>query len=273
MTTRQIRRCVEEDRLVYYAQPADATFWDGHWQSQNLDRYYTNARRGRLGLLKRILLPHLPKGGRILEAGCGLGQIVVALKARGWSVEGVDYSAGTVSRIQQQYPELPIRVGDVTALDFHDETFDGYVSLGVVEHRREGPDPFLREAFRVLRPGGTAIVSVPYFNRLRAWKASRSGFDANDGGLPFYQYAFSVDDISSHLERNGFNVVRSIPYDGFKGIKDELPWTKNGLRRAQRVPIIGWGLREWLKHCSFGHMVAMVCKKPSTHVIERTVAA
>ena len=166
---RQVRK-VEQGRLAYYLEPATAEFWDHHW-SGALDRSsYVEAEAGQLAWFEEPFTRYLPASGTILEAGCGIGLYVVALRKRGYNVVGVEWAARTVERVRSIFPGIPVTSGDVTALDVPDGTYAGYVSLGVMEHRREGPEPFLREAFRVLAPGGIAMISVPHFHVLRRLK-------------------------------------------------------------------------------------------------------
>lgn len=74
---------------------------------------------------------------------------VVTLNARGYDIEGVDYAEETIEQLKVLFPDLPVRVGEVTNLDVEDGHYSGYISLGVIEHCKEGPEPFLREACRV----------------------------------------------------------------------------------------------------------------------------
>ena len=60
--------------------------WERHFSL----RFYDPYKQGQLGMYKALFCRFLPKTGRILEAGCGLGQYVVALEERGYTVDGVD---------------------------------------------------------------------------------------------------------------------------------------------------------------------------------------
>ncbi len=256
-------RWVEEQRLVYYRSQPDAAFWDAHWRTHLASEIYRGAAQGYLGCFDGPFTRYLPKHGRIVEAGCGLGQHVLALRVRGYEVDGVEWGAETVKAVQARFPNLPVRVGDVTQLDVPDGYYSGYVSLGVVEHRQEGPEPFLHEAHRVLAPGGVACISVPWVHPLRRLKARLGLYRGKSAGLAFYQYAFTVAELALLLQSAGFKIIGRMAYDSYKGIKDEIPL----LRRMFTWPGIGCRLQQWLQRQRYldthlGHMVLVICQKP-----------
>ena len=260
--TYQAERRVENRRLAYYRDVADADFWDQHWRIHLSPQAYAEAQRGQLGWFEEPFIRYLPQSGRILEAGCGLGQYVLALRVRGYDVEGVEWGAETVGAVRALYPGLPIRVGDVTRLEVPDGWYSGYISLGVVEHCQAGPELFLQEAWRVLEMNGAAFFSVPYFHPLRRLKARLGLYRGRPDGLKFYQYAFTEADFAARLRSAGFRIVGKMPYGGFKGVRDELP----ALRRMAGWRGVGWRLERWL-HTSewvernLGHMILFVCHK------------
>ncbi len=257
-----VQRIAVGRRLAYYRQTASAQYWDNVWAKQQTQDLYAQAQKGELGYYEEIFPAYLPRQGRILEAGCGLGQFVIALRVRGFDAEGVDYGEQTVDFIRRQFSELPVRLGDVTNLDVPDGYYQGYISLGVMEHRKEGPEPFLKEAHRVLSPGGMALISVPYLNFLRRLKLNVGAFKGSEHGLDFYQYAFSPKEFDQLLRKAGFEVVAHRQYGGFKGVKDELP----ALAKWFEMPQIGWRLRKFLMNWRWaerhmGHMMMYVCKR------------
>lgn len=69
----RIVRCVEGERLAYYRHRAGAAFWDAHWKKYFSLNTYKKADDGNLWQFTDIFTTYLPKCGRILEAGCGLG--------------------------------------------------------------------------------------------------------------------------------------------------------------------------------------------------------
>jgi SAM-dependent methyltransferase len=258
---RLVRR-VENGRLAYYTGAADPAFWDRHWETDLSLDDYAAALQGSLGFFNDTFPRHLPREGRIVEAGCGLAKLVVALRKRGYDCEGVDSSAPTIRRVRAVMPDLPVRAADVLGLDVPDGRYAGYISLGVVEHRREGPEPFLGEAHRVLRDDGVLLVSVPHFHGLRRLKHALGLYGGNPEGLGFYQYAFRAGEMAAILEQCGFRVDAVYGYDPFKGLKDEAP----SVLRIFACPGIGkrieraWRNYAWAQR-HLGHMILFACRK------------
>lgn len=257
------QRNIRDGRLVYYKQEPGPAYWAQVWRDKINDSAFAAPQRGSLGHYERIFPRYLSPTMRILEGGCGLGQFVLALQRRGYQCEGVDWSEDTVSAVRDKFPDLNLRAGDVLKLDVADGHYDAYISLGVVEHREAGPEPFLAEAKRVLRPGGVFLVSVPFLNGLRRLKAALSMYAANVPDYPFYQYAFDADEFESILTTAGFHVRERYPYDVAKGIQDEI----RPAARLFRVPGIGWRMEAALERSAAGrracaHMIMYAAIKP-----------
>ena len=257
-----MERRIEGQRLAYYKKTADAVYWDNHWHDQDAAKIYQWAEKGELFQFEEPFITYLPKRGRILEAGCGLGQMVMALRIRGYDCEGVEWAAQTVTKTHQLYPDLPIWIGDVTRLAKPTGHYKGYISLGVVEHRQAGPEPFLREAYRVLTDDGALLLSVPHLHSLRRYKASWGLYQGRTEDRSFYQYAFTPEEMGKILASEGFKVIDLFGLGGYKGFKDEVP----GLRDIVRWRLVGGTLRVSLRHWkwfnqTFGHMMMFVCRK------------
>lgn len=102
-------------------------------------------------------------GRSVLDAGCGVGygSTDLATEPPPWYV-GLDRSVDAIRVARGRYRALGRRflVADVSALPFKDDQFDVVLSFEVVEHLGT-VDLYLRELRRVLRPGGTCVVSTP----------------------------------------------------------------------------------------------------------------
>jgi ubiquinone/menaquinone biosynthesis C-methylase UbiE len=97
--------------------------------------------------------------GRLLDAGCGEGRLARQLQAAGYDVVAVDASESLVRRASEQDPEGDYRVADVTSLPFDSSSFDVVVSFMVLQDVADH-ETAIREAARVLRPGGALCLSI-----------------------------------------------------------------------------------------------------------------
>jgi len=98
------------------------------------------------------------KPPRVIEIGCGYGDLLMYLKSRGCEVQGVDMDPGAAAVGAQH--GVPIHVGHVTDLKLPAGSFDRAVMCHSLEHV---PDPReqLAELARLLRPGGVLHIAVP----------------------------------------------------------------------------------------------------------------
>jgi len=199
--------------LAYYSRAATEAFWAEHWAGHDTSDLVEIARTSPL---TAIIEAALPASGRILEAGCGLGQYVVLMRERGRSATGADWSLDALRRCRAAAPDTPLAAMDLACLAIASGRVDAYVSLGVVEHDPAGPDRVLAEAARVLAPRGRLILSVPYWNGVRkvgAIPLRRQGRRIRAAGGDFYQYAFSRGEVRTALQAHGFRVLSFHPYD------------------------------------------------------------
>lgn len=112
----------------------------------------------------RYLLGHaLAIGGRILDYGCGRGEVVTIGRQRGLDVWGVDtYSGHYVPSLDAVVDETRryIRQIERSRADFPDAYFDMVLSNQVLEHVTE-PEAVIADMGRLLKPGGTLIAAFP----------------------------------------------------------------------------------------------------------------
>jgi len=231
----------ENNRIVYYRIDSSigADLWDNHWGdniSINLNEYYRAYLKGYLGRgqLRHVFLKHLPKHGLILEGGCGMGQYVVALRARGYNCIGLDFAAKTVKRVKSVLPDLPIKVGNVCDLSLGNESIDAYISLGVMEHFEDGPSRALKEAQRVLKRNGLLLVSVPQAFHWRKAASSPENTMLPENAL-FYQYAFTSWEFRTILINSGFQVIAEYGYGSHFAFRIRFEKFRSLLKRFPRL--------------------------------------
>ena len=102
-------------------------------------------------------------GARVLDVGSGTGALVRELETAGYRATGIDPLASGAGAVR----------GDGLCLPFRAARFDGVTMLDVLEHVDD--DSLLREAARVLRPGGAVFLTVPASDRLWSSRDDAAG--------------------------------------------------------------------------------------------------
>lgn len=128
--------------------------------------------RGKLFMIDQLIRPHLRAGSRLLEIGCGAGNLLLEATVAGSYPVALDLSMQALtfvrSRLEevQSTPDAPQDFACTQAigesLPFPDNTFDCILLSEVIEHL-EAPQLSIREAMRVLCPGGRLLVTTPNY--------------------------------------------------------------------------------------------------------------
>lgn len=212
--------------IVFVKEKATPNFWDKLWNDNELKKTIEGGRKK--NLVSKITKTYIEPGKnkRILEGGCGKGIYVYSLNQDGYDAYGVDFAPKIVSKIRKIFPDLKITCGNVEKLEFSDDFFDGYWSLGVIEHFYDGYDKIAMEMNRIIKPGGYLFLTFPYMSPLRKLKAkmgkyedfSEKNFEKNN----FYQFALDHKKVVGDFQNLGFQLVKTRPFDGMKGLKDEV---------------------------------------------------
>src|SRR3954468_3312618 len=98
-------------------------------------------------------------GTRVLDIGCGSGLALVLAAQRGATPAGIDISPGLLGVARERLPDADLREGDMEALPFADEEFDAVLGVNPFQFAGDARRA-LREAARVLRPGGRVVASL-----------------------------------------------------------------------------------------------------------------
>ncbi|MCX7641254.1 MAG: class I SAM-dependent methyltransferase [Elusimicrobiales bacterium] len=136
--------------------------WKSYYRDKDIKEIFKSCCKD--DVIRPYFLEYLPNEGKILEAGCGFGHWVYYLNSLGYKAVGVEIVPECVAIAKKFFPNIPIEVGDIRNLRFPDNYFDGYISIGVLEHLIEGPEQAIAEAKRVLKNNSIAIFIVPSFN-------------------------------------------------------------------------------------------------------------
>jgi len=219
------------NRLVYVGRAAETSAWDDLWRSEHFGQQITRPRNWFVvGMTRR----HLPAGARVLDGGCGRGDKVYSLRRAGFDSWGVDTAQETVRAIHHHVPSLPVIRADVRRLPFASGSFDGYWSLGVIEHFFNGYGRVLREIRRVLSPKGFLFLSFPSLSPLRRARIRRGAYPLFDGGKSkppkFWQFALDTESVAETFRKGGFDLVQRYGRGGMIGVREELPRTGTAIQ-------------------------------------------
>jgi ubiquinone/menaquinone biosynthesis C-methylase UbiE len=146
-------------------------------QVASYDRWYATP----LGQLvdrveKEAIFAVLPElhGRRVLEVGCGTGNISLVLARRGARVVGLDVSGPMLTAAQQKARQHGLLLAWIrsgaAALPFHKNSFDGVISILALDFMADRPG-IVKEMRRVLRPGGFLLLAL--LNRYSLWTLKR----------------------------------------------------------------------------------------------------
>jgi len=120
---------------------------------------------------------------RVLDVGCGDGDLAVELSCRGATVTGIDTSTDMIeaarARAKREGTDISFTVGEAARIPFAPECFDVVVAVTILCFVANAA-PVFREIARVLRPGGSLVIGElgkwsqwAVARRIRAWLGSR----------------------------------------------------------------------------------------------------
>ena len=187
--------------------------WEKIWDEASIEVELEAVRYQRAQATIRAYLPYLAKDELHLEAGSGLSAVVIALRGLGYRAQGLDYAINALLLSRRRDAGLPLAAGDVHHLPYCDNCFGSYLSFGVLEHFEHGMRPALLEAYRVIKPGGTLVLTIPYPNVVqRAVQLKRRLSGAGQlTDEAFYESAYTRSQLTDAVSQAGFRVERMEP--------------------------------------------------------------
>ena len=139
---------------------------------------------------------------RLLDVGCGAGNLLQAAQKNSWDAQGVDVSANSIKHIR----ELGFEGfhGELQKANFPSQHFDVVTAAEILEHLAD-PRLLLQEVARVLRPGGLFWTTTPHG---RGLSARVLGIKWRCVWPPEHLQLFSVAGLKALLREAGFRELR-----------------------------------------------------------------
>jgi SAM-dependent methyltransferase len=192
------------------------TYWEERWGNIPADVPMGNVDAYPLKYSEMIVDS---KEGAILEAGCGVGRVLRYYHERGYNITGMDYIDVAIEKLRRIDETLSVAVGDITALQFDNESFRYVLAFGLYHNLQEGLDRALSETLRVLESGGKVCASFRADNlqtRLVDWLADRRDHGEHSekiGPKKFHKLNLNRGECGTIFERAGFKVDRIMPVE------------------------------------------------------------
>ncbi len=212
----------------------------------------------------------------IMDVGCSSGYTIKLLRERmpAAAVAGADCVSGPLENLAAVMPDVPLFLFDLVTCPLPDNVLDAVISLNVLEHI-DDDQAALNQLYRILKPGGVAVIEVP---------AGPGLYDVYDSQL-MHKRRYRMREISGRIRKAGFIVQKRshlgfFLYPGFwlakkrnrrhlsapPGIQREI--VSRDMRRGGRQPVMHaiMRLEEKLRselYYPFGIRCLVTCQKPS----------
>jgi SAM-dependent methyltransferase len=175
-------------------------FYEQFFLRKDLAQWRGDGRRiVRRNTIREFLESHLKSPGSFLDVGCGFGESLLGMPLQ-WHLYGLDYSRHNVEAARAILKERAvIKQGSIYEIPFETFSMDVCCCLEVLEHIKDD-DRGLKEIYRVLKPGGFLILSVPYTYYWPQYK-SRIGH---------YRH-YTRKSLEALLVQNSFSVFAHLP--------------------------------------------------------------
>ena len=167
----------------------------------------------RESLILGLIRNDLTTGSIVLDAGCGSGSLLFKIAGIGYMAHGVEQSKEYVEILRKRVKSsgtsniAHIKHGSVVDIPYPDNAFDAVVSGEVLEHITDDTRAIM-EFYRVLRPGGICVISVP---------ASPGLWDLTDEWAGHIR-RYARDELVNLFEKKGF-VVEDARFWGFPFVR------------------------------------------------------
>ena len=206
-----------------------------------LDSAGTLLDKARQGLFAKLLDDQIPFGARVIECGCGTGQLTNFLSIANRTVVGVDLCMNSLRMARSFRERNGLERAHFYQMNlfrpcFREESFDLVISNGVLHHTS---DPFLgfQSIGRLVRPGGYILVGLYHRYGRLATDLRRMIFSLSDDRFTFLDRHAVDARVSRDKRRSWFMDQYKNPHESKHTVGEVLTWLKRtGLEFVNSVP-------------------------------------
>ena len=183
--------------------PSIEQYYENYWEDP--EQYSDPTTPQRQGLLAKVL-PRVPKGGLILDVGCGRGEFCDYFLKQGYRAEGTDLSHAAVKYATEHYPGAHFHA--VVAEDLlpaRTAQFDMVFSSEVIEHLFD-VGTYLMAINHLLKDGGTLVLTTPYHGLLKNLSIDLLNYARHYDPLGQHIRFFDTKSMNACLTQFGFKV-------------------------------------------------------------------
>lgn len=210
--------------------------------------------------LEPLFLRHVPRGGVVLDAGCGRSLFTEIRPDWPFRIVASDVDLDLLKARRAAFPQVRWAVGSAHPLPFRDGAFDALFAGELIEHLGD-PAPAVADFHRVLKPGGTLILTTP--NRLRLANL----VDGSDRPYsPDHLSELSYDEVAALLRAGGFEIASAtgLHLELFLNWLSPLPkldWLQRYWNRPWAVPLMRLMLKAGALAPRYAVDLVFVCRR------------
>lgn len=184
----------------------DSTYYEEYWK-QRIEHHSTAdpLTPARVALFRA----YVQAGARVLDLGCGVGDVTALLAESKYDATGVDVSEEALQAARAKHRGISVAAIPASGrLPFEDASFDAVYCAEVIEHVFD-PRALLAEISRALRPGGIALVSTPYHGTAKNVALAIRGFDKHFDPVGPHIRFFTERSLRALADACGLTTIRA----------------------------------------------------------------
>jgi 2-polyprenyl-3-methyl-5-hydroxy-6-metoxy-1,4-benzoquinol methylase len=217
------------------------------------DHLYNNESDTRLEAARKLVAENLNnqefcnipivRGGRFLDVGCGIGNVVAAMSLLGMEAEGIETSIAAAGKAQSLGRK--VFSGTLYEAKYVNSTFDSIAMIHVLEHIPE-PINLLQECYKILKPNGILTIGVPNLDSLIFCYIGKYWSQLH---LPAHLHHFRSHSLLKAAHLANFTVAKIFTESLTPFVEAELVmWLRRRFLIPQRLLLKTGVIRPWAKH-------------------------